>query len=184
MKYFIAAAAILVIGLVLYFIMMFTGPHMVVQQHIRSYQLRMPLPPDGTVTVEQDRFAVPDEREAAGMKNPVSDSQASRERGKIYYSYYCVFCHGENGQGDGPVGYSYMPAPTDLHDPKVLKESDGGLMRKMLTGTGHEPVLARVVPPEHRWHLVNYLRALGKTPLQPAENQGRQVVGKEPGITK
>jgi len=83
-----------------------------------------------------------------------------RARGRIYYDYYCVFCHGTDGRGNGPVGQSYMPKPSDLTDPSVQRQSDGELLRKSLTGTGHEPVLARVIPPEHRWYLVSYVRSL------------------------
>jgi hypothetical protein len=73
-----------------------------------------------------------------------------------------------------------MPSPTDLHAPKVLKMSDGELLRAMLLGVGHEPVLSRVVFPEHRWYLVGYVRTLGKEPRAPAENQGRQVLIRGP----
>lgn len=103
-----------------------------------------------------------------------------RDRGKVYYNYYCVFCHGENGQDDGPVGYSYMPGPTDLHAPRIVEMTDGDLMRAMLLGIGHEPVLSRIVHPDHRWYLLSHVRELGKTPRLPAENQGGQVILKGP----
>lgn len=180
MRWFIAFVALVGIGTLVFFTVMFIGPRMRVQQHLRTYQRVMPLPPRGIVPVEQDRYALPTTGQAAGIRNPIADNQANRDRGKVYYGYYCIFCHGENGQGDGPVGYSYMPAPTDLHAPKMLEMSDGELLLRMLTGTGHDPVLPRVVVPEHRWYLVAYVRALGKTPRQPAENQGSQVILRGP----
>jgi cytochrome c1 len=60
-------------------------------------------------------------------------------RGKIYYGYYCSFCHGDKGDGFGPVGYSYNPVPADLHTAKIQSMSDGELLYAMLTGTGHAP---------------------------------------------
>lgn len=180
MKWFFAFVALTGIGVLVYFYIMFQGPRMQVQPHIRAYQESMPLPPGGIVPVEPDKYAVPSAGQAAGMRNPVPDNQANRDRGKVYYSYYCIFCHGGNGQGDGPVGYSYMPVPTDLHAPKVIEMSDADLMRRMLTGIGHEPVLPRIVVPGHRWYLVTYLRSLGKTKRAPAENQGEQVILKTP----
>ncbi len=180
MKWFLAFAAAVGVGIVIFFTFMFIGPHMRVQQHIRAYQKTMPLPPKGIVPVEQDRYEVPSAALARGMKNDLPDTPATRERGKVYYGYYCLFCHGGNGQGDGPVGYGYMPVPTDLHAAKVLQMSDGDLMRAMLIGIGHEPVLPRIVVPEHRWYLVAYVRALGKTPRQPAQNQGSQVILRGP----
>ncbi len=180
MKWFLAGAALIGIGVVAFFTILFIGPHMRVQQHIRAYQRIMPLPPEGMVPAEPDRYAVPSAEHAADMRNPVPGDPASQNRGRVYYNYYCVFCHGENGQGDGPVGYSYMPAPTDLHAARVLNMTDGELMRAMLLGIGHEPVLPRVVLPDHRWYLVTYVRALGKTERQSAENQGSQVILRGP----
>ena len=29
--------------------------------------------------------------------------------GKNVYGYYCAFCHGTDGAGNGPVGRSYVP---------------------------------------------------------------------------
>lgn len=180
MKWFFAGVALIGIGVLVYFSVMFQGPRMQVQQHIRAYQRAMPLPPQGIVPVEPDAYVVPSSQEASGMTTPLPDRQDIRDRGKVYYRYYCVFCHGENGQGDGPVGYSYMPAPTDLHASKVIEMSDGDLLRAMLLGIGHEPVLPRIVVPEHRWYLVAYARALGRTPRVPAENYGSQVILRGP----
>ena len=74
---------------------------------------------------------------------------------------YCVFCHGETGAGDGPVGYSYIPVPSDLRTAKVKSFSEGELLRAMLMGTGHELVLKKVILAEYRWHLELYTRSLG-----------------------
>ncbi len=180
MKWFLTGVGLIGLGVVIYFTIMFIGPRMRVQQHLRAYQRVMPLPPRGMVPVEADAYAVPQPGQAAGIRNPLPDRRDVRDRGKIYYGYYCNFCHGENGQGDGPVGYSYMPAPTDLHAPRVLRMSDGELLRAMLLGIGHEPVLPRTVLPEHRWYLLSYVRALGATPRVPAENYGSQVVTRGP----
>ncbi len=180
MKWFLAGAALVGVGILIFFTIMFIGPHMRVQQHIRAFQRTMPLPPQGIIPVEPDTHQVPLTGQAAEMKNPLPDRQDIRDRGKIYYNYYCVFCHGQNGQGDGPVGYSYMPGPTDLHARKVTEMTDGELMRAMLLGIGHEPVLSRVVPPEHRWYLVSYVRTLGTTPREPAGNPGSLPVLRGP----
>ena len=180
MKWFFAGVAVIGIGTLVYFYIMFQGPRMQVQPHIRAYQRTMPLPPQGVVPVEPDKMAVPQADQAAAMRNPLPDRQDVRDRGKVYYNYYCVFCHGENGQGDGPVGYSYMPAPTDLHASKVVQLADGDLMRAMLLGVGHEPVLPRIVLQDHRWYLLSYVRALGRTKRMPAENPGSQVLRRGP----
>ncbi|OPY89558.1 MAG: hypothetical protein A4E73_02992 [Syntrophaceae bacterium PtaU1.Bin231] len=166
-------AVVFVCGFFTYWYFMFTGPQMQHQIHIRAYEQRMPLPPSGAVPVEPDGQALPSARQAATRERPVPDTPDNRARGKVYYEYYCIFCHGESGQGNGPVGNGYMPKPTDLRDPKVLRKSDGELFVSMLTGPGHEPVLSRVIPQGHRWYLVLYVRALRETPASPVQEANR-----------
>lgn len=170
MKWVVGGLTIIAIGTIAYFSIIFDGPRMRVQQHIRAYQKIMPHPPEHTTPVEPDLYAVPSAAALSGLNNPLPMSRENQLSGKVYYGYYCLSCHGWNGQGDGPVGYSYMPAPTDLHDPKVLRMNDGELLRAMLLGIGHEPVLPRTVLPGHRWYLVAHVRALGRTPREPVHD--------------
>ena len=154
-----AGIAVSVMGYVLY-----EGPRMRMQPNLRAYQAEVPPMPGGAVPTGTPDVApngrAPAAEEALGMANPVPASGDSVARGKVYYQYYCVFCHGDSGDGNGPVGQSYVPKPTDLRTPKISGYSDGQLLRAMLAGVGHEPVLEKVVPPEHRWPLVNYVRTL------------------------
>ncbi|MEN6623062.1 MAG: cytochrome C [Smithella sp.] len=162
-RLFIAIVILIVVSFSMYFYLMFTGPHMISQPHILSFERKMPLPPEGIVTVERDYKKIPSPAVAGTLKNPLSVTKENINQGKVYYGYYCLFCHGVNGNGNGPVGQSYMPRPADLRKSGIREEKDGILLRKMLTGPGHEPVLARVVPPYHRWYLVLYIQTLGTT---------------------
>ncbi len=144
-------------GLFLYELIM--GPRMRIQIHMLPFEAVMPAPPAGSVPVNPEP-PLPVEAAAERLKNPVESSPEALARGKVYYNYYCVFCHGEDGFGAGPVGQSYMPVPANLHKPAIQNYSDGRLLRAMLTGIGHEPVLPRVVRPEDRWYLVLYTRQL------------------------
>ena len=137
--------------------------------HPGAYSVWMPLPPEGVVPVEPNDKALPGPMQTAMMHNPLISNAYNIARGKVYYEYYCIFCHGDAGLGDGPVGLSYMPKPADLRDPVIAEMNDGQLFRAMLSGPGHSPVLERVVPAGHRWYLVLYVRALEK-------NQGGQSV--------
>lgn len=134
---------------------LYEGPRMKVQQHVRAYQRVMPLPPPGAVPVTPSPY-LPAATTAATSPRP--DAGAAK-RGEIYYGYYCLFCHGEKGRGEGPVGESFNPRPADLGATSL---SGGSLHAAMLTGIGHEPVLERVVRPEFRWDLVAYLETLRK----------------------
>jgi len=151
-------------GVVSYILLV--GPRMYVQPHIRAYQAAMPLPPAGSVPLAVEIPPLPSAAEAQAMANPLPATEANVARGKVYYEYYCVFCHGDRGDGTGPVGESYVPAPADLRPPKVRAFSDGQLLRAMILGTGHAPVLEYTVLPEHRWYLVLYTSQLA-APAKP-----------------
>jgi len=161
----LAAAIVSVMSYVLY-----EGPRMRMQPNVRTYQAEVPPMPAGAVPADSPDAApnpkAPPAEAAASTINPVPVTGESIARGKVYYQYYCIFCHGEAGDGNGPVGQSYVPKPADLHAPKITGYSDGQMLRAMLVGVGHEPVLEKVVPEEHRWPLVNYLRVLGAPPRQ------------------
>ena len=138
---------------------LYKGPRMTTQHHVRDFQMIMPARPAGAVTVvPPDKL--PSAGQTAQLQNPLQSNTENVTRARVYYQYYCVFCHGDSGAGDGPVGQSYIPRPADLRTKKVAGYGDGQLLLSMLTGIGHEPVLARVVPPEHRWYLVLFVRSL------------------------
>ena len=138
--------------------LLFTGPRMRQQPYIRAYQAQLPPVPAGIVPVE-DWPPQPATQPAA---NPLAASPENLRRGKVYYEYYCQCCHGLGGAGDGPVGQSYLPVPADLRSSRVQSYDDAQLLRFMLEGAGHWPVLERVVPPEHRRYLVLHVRQLGQ----------------------
>jgi mono/diheme cytochrome c family protein len=134
--------------------LMFSGPRMRIQPKYLPYQSQMPPTPEGIVPVSFAPADVPPE-------NPLPDDEKTRATGRVYYGYYCAFCHGGAGQVTGPVGRSYVPTPTPLSSPWIRAMSDGQLYRAMLTGVGHEPVLDYVIDAEKRWYIVRYVRTLG-----------------------
>ncbi|MBJ6798577.1 c-type cytochrome [Geomonas propionica] len=148
------------LGAVLFGYILVRGPRMTVQHHVREFQMVLPTPAPGTVAVAPATSRAPGAADAAALANPVPATPATLAQGAAYYGYYCAFCHGVTGAGDGPVGNSYVPRPADLRLRRIAAYRDGQLLRAMLTGVGHEPVLERVVPPRHRWPLVHYLRSL------------------------
>jgi mono/diheme cytochrome c family protein len=144
--------------------LMFSGPRMRAQPKFVPYEVAFAALPAGVVPIEEYYAPAPSVAEAAAMKNPVEPNSTNIERGRVYYGYYCAFCHGANGNGEGPVGQSYMPRPTDLRTDKVRKMTDGELMRAMLVGTGHEPVLEYTIDAPKRWYIVTYVRWLQSQP--------------------
>lgn len=133
------------------------GPRMRIQPSIQPFEKQMPDMPKGVVptsgrlqtfTLEQSKLAA----------NPLPKTSTNLQNGRIYYGYYCLMCHGAKGDGNGPVGESYVPKPADLSAPAVTKLSDGELYKRMLTGIGHDPVMGQTVLPNQRWPIVMYVR--------------------------
>lgn len=138
--------------------LMFAGPRMRTQPRILPFQAAMPLAPADAVPLVDPVPYLPSIEAAMKLRNPLKPTPENLARGKVYYRYYCLFCHGEHGDGHGPVGESYVPVPANLRTAKIKAYPDGKLLHAMLAGPGHEPILPRVVPPEHRWPLVLYIR--------------------------
>lgn len=134
--------------------LMFSGPRMRIQPKYLPYQAQMPPMPEGIVPVSLPPASVSPE-------NPLPDTEKTLVAGRVYYGYYCAFCHGGAGEGTGPVGRSFVPAPTRLTPSRIQAMSDGELYRAMFTGVGHEPVLDYVIDAQARWYIVSYVRTLG-----------------------
>jgi hypothetical protein len=162
-KLFIPAIIFIIIiaGCTILFLL-FTGPRMYIQPNYRQFQAAMPVISPNTVPVENIYEPLPTAQESQKLTNPLSGTKENFAKGEIYYGYYCAFCHGDKGDGYGPVGYSYVPKPSDLREDKIQKKSDGEILYAMLTGTGHAPMLQRIVPPQYRWYLVLYVRQFGQ----------------------
>ena len=169
MKKFISTflvLALLVLAIAGYLI--FTGPRMKIQPGMRTFGQSMSLPPDGTIPVETTMPAAPTPEELDAFAGLPATEKNLRD-GEVVYGYYCIFCHGKQGAGDGPVGKSYVPHPADLRKARVSSLSDKELLKAMFTGIGHEPVMGKVVPPDYRSLLILYVRSLAET--QPAKVQ-------------
>jgi mono/diheme cytochrome c family protein len=147
-------------------------PRMKSTPSIKPFERKMPEMP---AHLEAFGAAAPPatRQDAARAPNPVADSPRARELGRIYYGWYCVHCHGAGGRGDGAVGNSYVPTPTDLTSAKVRAMSDGELAFAMTAGTGHAPVLDSTVPWEQRWYVVWYVRTLGAASPVVTPERGR-----------
>jgi mono/diheme cytochrome c family protein len=148
---------------------------------VRPYERVMPGTAPGAVPTDGGEAAyrlAP----AGTLASPFPSTPASIARGKLAYGYFCVQCHGAKYNGEGTVGQSFSPLPTDLRSDLVQSyRSDDELFRAISYGAGIDPVLnvprhpplAYTVSAEDRWHLIHWIRSLGVRPAgETAESGG------------
>jgi mono/diheme cytochrome c family protein len=106
--------------------------------------------------------------DADKTKNPTTATAESIAKGKELYMEKmkgnCVFCHGETGAGNEANFPKLRRKPADLTNKEHMAEmTDGELYWKITKGiTGIMPAGDRRMNEEERWHVVNYVRTLGK----------------------
>ena len=99
---------------------------------------------------------------ARGLENPVKRTEESIAQGAYVYGIYCAVCHGPDGMTgmvNQPVGkiLTENGAPP-LPLASVAAYTDGQIFTKVRYGKPMMPGYPQI-PPEDRWHLVNYLRS-------------------------
>jgi len=85
---------------------------------------------------------------------------AAYKAGQAHYRTYCVGCHGESGDGAGPVGHLFSPEPRDFTDALWMsKQSDGYLFSIISNGKPNTamPAFKDILNPTERAALVRYL---------------------------
>ena len=99
------------------------------------------------------------------LKSPLNMySPAVIQAGKIDYQNYCNQCHGPNYDGNGTVGQSFEPLPTDLRSPRIQAQSEGALFQHIsygIGGSGRQPPLHSTIRIENRWGIVAFVKSLG-----------------------
>jgi mono/diheme cytochrome c family protein len=124
----------------------------------------------------------------SGLPNPTPPNDTSLANGRMLYQINCAVCHGDAGDGRGPMvtrpGYNFPPIT--LITGTALTRSDGYIYGMIRNGRGLMPTYNRI---EHmdRWDVVNYVRGLqgrlGRTvPTGPVGQPG-EGGDKVPGAT-
>lgn len=128
---------------------------------------RLPVPGSVPRTYNPYRFADrPNTLKAAVevgelLQNPLVPTDSDLLRGQEIYNVYCIVCHGEKGNGDGPVtGADLFPAPPTLHTTQAREYRDGTIYHIITRGTEKMPAYADKVADEDRWKVIYYVRAL------------------------
>ena len=130
---------------------------------VRPHEAELISPERGAVPVGGGEaiFRVTDARL---LSSPLSDHDAAGiELGKSLYLTYCGQCHGKYHDGNGTVGQSFHPLPSDLRSPEVQALDEGMLFKEISYGTPkkRQPPLATTIDMTDRWRIAAYVKSLG-----------------------
>jgi mono/diheme cytochrome c family protein len=85
--------------------------------------------------------------------------------GKRLYFTFCAQCHGKYYDGNGPVGQSFNPLPTDLRSPKVQSLPEGVMFKVISYGIpkpdNRQPPLATTIDVLDRWRIIAHVKSQG-----------------------
>jgi mono/diheme cytochrome c family protein len=96
-------------------------------------------------------------------KNPIATSADKIEAGKQAFAFYCVVCHGRDGQNTGvPFANSMSPPIPSLASTDVQRYTDGQLKWIIANGLGPSgmPGSKGILSDDDMWTIVVYLRHL------------------------
>lgn len=121
-------------------------------------QMEDPLPvPERSIPIEGP-IAIPGMGPPA---NPVAADEASITRGRELFVINCQMCHGQTGEGTGPIAPFLANRPANLTSDVVQAKSDGSLFLTITNGIeGKMPPLNENLAVSERWDVVNFLRTL------------------------
>jgi hypothetical protein len=129
---------------------------------VRPYEVPLLIKEAGLVPVSGGE-AVYRVTVGSDLMSPVDMTQPDViARGESVYRIYCAQCHGHNFDGNGTVGQSFAPLPTDLRSAKVQDSPPGALFKSVSYGLpgGRQPPLHATITFEDRWKVVAFVKSL------------------------
>jgi mono/diheme cytochrome c family protein len=93
-----------------------------------------------------------------GIPQPVT--AALLRRGQQRFDIFCAPCHSPLGDGDGMVARRGFPHPPSFHIPRLRDAPDAHFYDVITAGYGAMYSYAARIPPDDRWVIVAYVRAL------------------------
>lgn len=132
------------------------------QEAVQTYKQGLPEMPKRTIPVD-DGSEVYRVMDPQSITNPLPLTAETVALGKQGYGYFCIMCHGPKADGNGTVGQSFYPLPTNLASAYVQDQSDGQLFYKLSFGYKRSPPLAYTISEQQRWAIIHFLRTLPRS---------------------
>jgi len=97
-------------------------------------------------------------KDYAGYPLPVTEKLLQRGEGR--YKIFCAPCHGLQGDGNGMAAVRGMKHPPSYHIDRLRQAPNGYFYDVMTNGFGAMYSYSERIPPNDRWAIIAYVRAL------------------------
>jgi hypothetical protein len=91
---------------------------------------------------------------------PMPVTEQLLDRGEERYKIFCSPCHGLQGDGNGMVAMRGMKHPPTYHQDRLRQAPNGHYSDVITNGFGAMYSYSAQVPPQDRWAIIAYIRAL------------------------
>jgi mono/diheme cytochrome c family protein len=115
-----------------------------------------PTPPGGTTP----QAAPPTTFQGFVTEFPMPITAADLDRGQQRFNIFCAVCHGFLGDGSGMIVKRGFRKPPSFHEERLRNAPIGYFFDVETNGFGAMPDYASQIPPEDRWRIIAYIRAL------------------------
>src|SRR5688572_11292765 len=126
-----------------------------------------PQPATVAGTAPQGAAAYPDDVEVF----PIQVTKETVRRGKERYEIFCTACHGLTGDGDGMIVRRGFRRAASFNDDRLRLAPVGHFFDAISNGWGAMPSYAPQIPPQDRWAIVAYIRALQLSQAVPQQSE-------------
>jgi mono/diheme cytochrome c family protein len=97
-------------------------------------------------------------KDYSGYPLPVNEKLLQRGEGR--YKIFCAPCHGLQGDGNGMAAVRGMKHPPSYHIDRLRQAPNGYFYDVVTNGFGAMYSYSERIPPNDRWAIIAYLRAL------------------------
>jgi mono/diheme cytochrome c family protein len=146
-----------------------------------------PLPPDtvarGFLREDKEMYAGIARDGKFVTESPVPVTKELMERGHERFDIFCSPCHGKQGNGLGMIVERGFRQPQSFHTDRLRQQPIGYFFDVMTQGFGQMSSYATQVPPEDRWAIAGYVRALQLSqhaPVAELSNDDRKKLAGAP----
>ncbi|MFZ0676165.1 c-type cytochrome [Candidatus Binatus sp.] len=140
---------------------MYRGPE------VQPYAEAPRVTPADTIPVHGGEPPMSLEQATIKMHNPLEPTPENLAKGKDQFTTYCAPCHGESGQGNGPVAHLLAKPPKNLISGTSKDLPDGYIYGAIRDGVLSMPSYAEEMPADQRWQVVMYLRSMQSAAAKP-----------------